>query len=235
MQVQQLIGRAIGGFSRYGDLDTLYDPQGRDILDYGWAGDGDRAVSLIARGARTVSGFDLWWKDADLERVAGLMRAVGVEQQTDFRLADPYATPFADDSFDVVIGGSILLHLELERALAELRRVLRPGGLGVFVEPLAHNPLLRAGRVFTSRTRSDRADAASPFTEDDWALCARYFPDFEHIERELSTIPLMPVNLLLPLRAQNRLAQRAWAFDERLMARFPALRKHARITFLMLS
>jgi SAM-dependent methyltransferase len=231
VRVRSLIRRAIGSFSRLGDLDTLYEPQGREILDYGWAGDGDLAVALLGRGARSVSGFDLWWKDEDLDRVRDRMRGLGFDGRTDFRIADPYATPFGDDSFDIVIGHMILLHLDLERALEEIRRVLRPGGRGVFVEPLAHNPLLRAGRMLT---RSTRADSGQPFTESDWAVCARHFPGFEHFERELSTIPLMPLNLLLPAGAQEGLARRAWATDESLMSRFPGLRKHARITFLIL-
>jgi SAM-dependent methyltransferase len=160
------------------------------------------------------------------------MRRTGVEESVDFRLADPYATPFADDSFDIVIGASILHHLDLDRALAEIRRVLRPGGRGVFVEPLARNPLMRLGRLLT---RGARADAGRPLTEWDWALCERHFRDFDHIERELSTVPLMPLNLFLPAGAQESLARRAWALDERLMARFPGLRKYARITFLLLS
>jgi SAM-dependent methyltransferase len=230
VRLRDLARRAVGRFSRFGDLDTLYDPSGRDILDYGWAGDGDRALSLLGRGARSVAGFDLWWTEDDLERVRALMRGAGVEEGIDFRLADPYATPFADDSFDVVIGASILHHLDLDRALGEVRRVLRPGGCAVFVEPLAHNPLMRLGRLLTPGTRTD----AGQLTKQDWALCARHFRDFEHIERELTTIPLMPLSLLLGAGAQDRLARRAWMLDERLMARFPALRKHARLTFLLL-
>lgn len=230
-RVRALVRRAVGRFSRFGDLDTLYDPSGRDILDYGWAGDGDRAVALLGRGARSVSGFDLWWTEDDLERVEGLTRSSGAGDRIEFRLADPYATPFADDSFDIVIGASILHHLELDRALAEIRRVLRPGGRAVFVEPLARNPLMRIGRLLT---RGTGGDAGRPLTEQDWALCASHFHDFEHVERELSTIPLMPLNLFLASGAQERLAQRAWTLDERLMARFPVVRKYARLTFLVL-
>ncbi len=231
VRVRELVRRAIGSFSRFGDLDSLYEPRERDILDYGWAGDGDRALALLGRGARSVAGFDLWWSQDDLARVGELMRAAGVQQHVDFRLADPYATPFADDSFDIVIGASILHHLELHRALTEIRRVLRPGGRAVFVEPLAHNPIMRLGRLLT---RSARSDAGRPFTEHDWLLCARHFDEFDHTERELSTIALMPLNLVLPARAQDRLARRAWALDKRLMERFPRLRKHARLTFLLL-
>jgi SAM-dependent methyltransferase len=231
VRVRELVRRAVGSFSRFGDLDSLYEPRDRDILDYGWAGDGDRALALLGRGAKRVAGFDLWWTQDDLARVGELMRTAGVQEHVDFRLADPYATPFAEDSFDIVIGASILHHLELDRALAEIRRVLRPGGRAVFVEPLAHNPLMRLGRLLT---RSARSDAGRPFTEHDWSLCACHFDDFDHTERELSTIALMPLNLLLPVRAQDRLARHAWALDERLMERFPRLRKHARLTFLLL-
>jgi SAM-dependent methyltransferase len=47
--------------------------------------------------------------------------------------ADAESLPFADESFDLVIGHAILHHLpDLDRAFAEFRRVLRPGGRIVF-------------------------------------------------------------------------------------------------------
>jgi SAM-dependent methyltransferase len=52
------------------------------------------------------------------------------------------ALPFRDSSFDAVYGSSILHHLDLDAALAELRRVLKPGGRLVFAEPNAINPHL---------------------------------------------------------------------------------------------
>jgi SAM-dependent methyltransferase len=231
LRVRNLIKRAIGSFSRQDDLDTLYEPAGCTILDFGWAGDGIRARGLVARGAQKVVGFDLWWDESDIGRVTELARQEGIEDRVEFCLADPYATGFADDSFDIVIGHHILTHLDLDRVLPEIRRVLRPGGRAVFVEALAHNPFLRLGRKLTRRVESEPGQA---LTEADWATCARHFPDFEHVERELSTIPLMPLNLFLPAGAQQRLARFAWSVDDRLMKRFPRLRKYARLTFLIL-
>lgn len=41
----------------------------------------------------------------------------------------PYAYPFPDESFDVVISGSTMEHVEMPwRWIPELRRVLKPGG-----------------------------------------------------------------------------------------------------------
>lgn len=46
-----------------------------------------------------------------------------------FSLADAQALPFADGSFDVVVANHMLYHVpDRARALAEFRRVLRPGG-----------------------------------------------------------------------------------------------------------
>jgi ubiquinone/menaquinone biosynthesis C-methylase UbiE len=48
--------------------------------------------------------------------------------------------PYATSSFDTVYGSSVLHHLDLDRALAEVFRVLRPGGRCVFAEPNILNP-----------------------------------------------------------------------------------------------
>ncbi len=48
--------------------------------------------------------------------------------------------PYPDDRFDAVYGSSVLHHLDLDRALREVFRVLRPGGRMVFAEPNIVNP-----------------------------------------------------------------------------------------------
>jgi SAM-dependent methyltransferase len=64
------------------------------------------------------------------ERFVELTAARGVEA----RVADVQDLPFPDDSFDVVAALWMLYHVpDLDRGLAELRRVLRPGGLLVAV------------------------------------------------------------------------------------------------------
>lgn len=47
-----------------------------------------------------------------------------------FEVADLYRLPFADATFDAVFANGVLMHLgEPMRALAQMRRVLRPGGV----------------------------------------------------------------------------------------------------------
>jgi SAM-dependent methyltransferase len=92
---------------------------GTDYLDSG-CGAGMAAMLAAARGAR-VSGFDA---------AEGLLAIARERVPTgDFRLADLEAVPFPDDAFDVVTGfNAFQFASDPVRALAEARRVARPGG-----------------------------------------------------------------------------------------------------------
>jgi ubiquinone/menaquinone biosynthesis C-methylase UbiE len=226
--LRRWIWNAIGEFSRNEEILDLYDPAGKVVLDYG-CGPGYLTKYLIDRGASHVTGIDV--SEGEIAQAIERAEQNGVSDKSDFLAADAHATDFPDDSFDLIVGDAILHHLDMRRALVEIRRILKPGGRAVFWEPLWHNPLLRLGRALTP---SARTPDEHPITTADWALCAEIFPGFEHEEREFLTIPLMPLNLVLPKAAQRRLAKRVWALDDRLLGRFPSLRKYARSTFLVL-
>jgi SAM-dependent methyltransferase len=70
------------------------------------------------------------------ERMVALTRARGV----DARVGDVQELPFADGTFDCVLAAWMLYHLpDIDRGLAEIRRVLRPGGRFVAVTNTAFN------------------------------------------------------------------------------------------------
>jgi SAM-dependent methyltransferase len=224
-----IIWRAIGEFNRDKEIEALYDAAGKHVLLYG-CGNGGEAPSLLRDGAVDIRGFDI--SETEIAGAQANAVAGGYADRVEFRTADAHQMPYDEGAFDLIIGNAILHHLDLDLALAELRRVLRPGGIAVFREPLVHNPLLRLGRALTPAARTDDEH---PFTVDDWKLCESYFPNFTHREVELISIPLMPLNLLLPRALQRRLARRVAATDDRLFARWPGLRKHARTTLLTLA
>ncbi|HMR45159.1 MAG TPA: class I SAM-dependent methyltransferase [Bacteroidia bacterium] len=60
--------------------------------------------------------------------------------EVEFVLADAMKLQFDTNTFDVVFGSSVLHHLEFERSLNEILRVLKPGGRMVFAEPNMINP-----------------------------------------------------------------------------------------------
>jgi ubiquinone/menaquinone biosynthesis C-methylase UbiE len=227
--VRRWIWRALGEFNRNSDLSTLYDPAGKVVLDYG-CGPGYLTKTLLDRGAVHVTGIDI--SEAEIEQARESARELGLEDRSRHLVADAHdLVDFEDDSFDLIVGDAILHHLNMRVALEEIRRILRPGGRAVFMEPLWHNPILRLGRKLTPTARTPDEH---PLTEADWQLCAEIFPNFRHEEREFVTIPLMPLNLVLPPKAQKRMAQRINRLDDRVLARYPSTRKHARSTFLIL-
>ena len=105
---------------------------GDRVLDMG-CGAGRHAFALYRRGADVVA-LDL--DEAELKDVAGMFAAMRDEGEApDGATAQAvrgsaYALPFEDESFDRVVAAEVLEHLpQDERAMAELFRVLKPGGL----------------------------------------------------------------------------------------------------------
>jgi len=57
-----------------------------------------------------------------------------------FLLENAYDLSFNENSFDQIIGSSVLHHLEIKKAIGEMFRVLKPGGRIFFTEPNMMNP-----------------------------------------------------------------------------------------------
>jgi SAM-dependent methyltransferase len=75
-----------------------------------------------------------------LGRLRANAESVGLGDRVETVRTDAEALPFADDSFDLVLGHAVLHHLpDLRRAFGEFHRVLRPGGTLAFAgEPSRH-------------------------------------------------------------------------------------------------
>jgi len=88
------------------------------------SGTGDIAYALTARGARVVS-LDITHRMLELAQ-----RKRSASDPIAFVTADMMALPFADASFDLVTTGYGIRNVpRIEPAIAEIRRVLRPGGV----------------------------------------------------------------------------------------------------------
>lgn len=113
------------------------------VLDLA-TGTGDFAAAL-ARPGRTVVGADFC-----LDMLAGARRK---DPGARLSAGDALALPFADGAFDAVtIAFGVRNFVDLPAGLAEMRRILRPGGLAVILE--FSQPSGPAGRAF--RIYSDR-------------------------------------------------------------------------------
>ncbi len=114
------------------DYDRLGLAPGETLLDLG-CGFGRHAYEALRRGAHVVA-CDLGLEELrQVRSIGAVMRADGeVSDDVVLETANGDATrlPFADASFDRIIASEVAEHIEDdEGALAELFRVLRPGGV----------------------------------------------------------------------------------------------------------
>jgi SAM-dependent methyltransferase len=152
-------------FARLGDV------AGRRVLDLG-SGHGMAAIVLARRGA-LVTGLELSGGYLAESRARADANGVRIE----WVQADAHFLPFPSESFDCIWGNAILHHLELPRAVAEIDRVLRPGGRAVFCEPWGDNPLLRWARRRLSYSGKGHTPDEEPLRGNCVPILRHRFPD----------------------------------------------------------
>jgi SAM-dependent methyltransferase len=202
------------------------DLQGKDVLEIG-SGTGVHARLLAGAGAR-LTAIDL--TPTAVELTKRRLQLAGVD--ADVREADAESLPFADDSFDLVWSWGVIHHSEhTDRVVAEIARVLRPGGrlalmvyhrssITFWVNYVAYRGIVRGGLLRESpdklANRWSDGVIARHYTRQ--SLSDALEPWFEHIETRVmgqmgEAIPLPArvrrwVARLVPAGAQRALLRR---------------------------
>ena len=164
-------------------FESLEPLEGRHVLDLG-CGYGETAAWLALQGAQ-VEAVDISPRMVEVSR--DLARREGVEERIRFHVSPGESLPFEEESFDAVFGHDVLHHLDLERAGEEIKRVLRPGGRAVFVEPLGHNPIINLFRNLSPETRTPDE---RPLRFRDFSRLGRGFAALRHREFQMTTLSL---------------------------------------------
>lgn len=154
----------------YANQWVLFNAPGKVFLDYA-CGDGRFALMAARAGARLSMGFDISWlsvanaqHDADCARLDNAM----------FFQADAENTLLPDGCVDRVICCGMLHHLDLSRALPELKRILSPGGRILAIEALKYNPVIAMYRRLTPHMRTEW-ETAHILGLNELALAGRFF------------------------------------------------------------
>ncbi len=142
-----LWGSRIGKLRRREWLLDLHHWTGHEqVLDVGCG----RGLMLIGAAQRLSTGkacgIDIW-RDGDLsgnsaQATGANARLAGVEQRVAVTTADMREIPFPDKHFDVIVSRAAIHNIDTqadrERAIAELARVLKPGGVAL-IDDIRHH------------------------------------------------------------------------------------------------
>jgi SAM-dependent methyltransferase len=113
---------------------------GMEILELG-CGTGYFSKEFVKTGAN-ITAIDI---SPDLLSIA--KKEITARNVT-FAVENAYGTNFVNEQFDLIVGSSVLHHLNIDKALPELYRLLKPGGKIVFTEPNMLNPQIFIERNF---------------------------------------------------------------------------------------
>jgi demethylmenaquinone methyltransferase/2-methoxy-6-polyprenyl-1,4-benzoquinol methylase len=125
-------------------LDLARLGEGGRALDVG-TGTGDFALALLTRSPRSaqVTGIDI--SPGMLEIAERRASDAGLGPRYERLIASVESLPFVDGTFDVAMAGFVIRNVgDIPRGLAEIRRVLRPGGRAVILDlHTPRNPAIR--------------------------------------------------------------------------------------------
>ncbi|MFZ4698848.1 MAG: methyltransferase domain-containing protein [Candidatus Methylumidiphilus sp.] len=107
--------------------------QGKSVLVIG-CGFGEDALRVAKLGAH-VSAFDLSPESIEIARERANRDSLAI----DFRVAPAEKLPYEDGLFDVVLAHDVLHHCDVVPTVAEMRRVIKAGGLLVVSEVYSHS------------------------------------------------------------------------------------------------
>ncbi len=123
---------------------------GVKVLDFA-CGSGENGI-IAAKFGATVVGIDISPEGVENARMNAEREGVG--HLCSYEAMDGEAMTFADDTFDVAVVYGALHHVDLDRAMSEVVRVLKPGGQMLALEALKHNPFIHAYRRRTPHLRT---------------------------------------------------------------------------------
>ena len=163
--------------------------ENKRVLDY-CCGNGEDGICIADYGAREVIGIDI--SDNSVENCVRNARKRGVEDRTTYLVADAEATGFDDNSFDIITEYGSLHHLDLDKAFAELARIVKHDGKIICNEVLRHNFIIHTYRKLTPHLRT-AWEVEHILGKKDFDVAKRYFHSVDIHFYHLFTLLAVPL------------------------------------------
>ncbi len=203
-----------------------YKNREQRLLDFG-CGMGVAGVTFAKLGYQ-VEGFDI--SPGNISVAGQLAEHHGLADRCNFATMPAEKLAYPDNHFDVVVGMDILHHVEVAAVLKEVRRVLKPGGVAIFKEPIRVPMLdvIRESRLLRMIAPTETSfDKHVHITDDERKLDHR---DLALLNGTFGEVTSQRFSLLLRL---YRVIPRRWfnlvwklqRLDYELMRLFPPLKR----------
>jgi len=167
-------------------------------LDY-CCGNGENAIFMAQCGAEAI-GIDISPEGVENARTNALDE--GVAARCRFEVMDGEAMTFPDNTFDVIVTYGALHHLDFDRAMDGLSRVLKPEGAIIAIEALRHNPIFHLYRKMWMHLRTEW-EVEHILTVGHLSRAQQYFDKvdarFFHL-MVLAAVPFRKTSIFRPLR-----------------------------------
>jgi ubiquinone/menaquinone biosynthesis C-methylase UbiE len=158
------------------------------VLDY-CCGTGENSF-VAAKYCQKLIGIDI--SDESISHCKEKAERMDLAEKTSFCVMDAENTEFENNSFDVIICSGVLHHLDINKAYAELSRILKTGGKIICVEPLKHNPIFQLYRRNTPQMRT-KWETEHILRISDVNVARRYFNTVEYKYFNLSVLAAVPL------------------------------------------
>jgi SAM-dependent methyltransferase len=200
---------------RYSALVHTY-AEGQDVVELGVGL--ESLFPALSAHCRSFRGIDI--SPVAVQEAAARFQPLIDPGRHGFLVANAEDTRLPEKSASLVFGSGIVHHLDTQKLVAELRRLIAPGGRAVFFEPLGYNPLINLFRLITPGMRS--ADE-HPLLESDLEIFRGAFKEVTVSYFHLSSLALIPL-------CRGNLFEKFYrpleAFDAWLFSKMTTIRKY---------
>jgi ubiquinone/menaquinone biosynthesis C-methylase UbiE len=193
-------------------LQSLIKDKPVKILDYG-CGPGEKLLGLTNSSVQ-LFGIDISPKS--IEYANKIIKEKNLNAI--FEVMDCEKTTFPDDYFDIIADYGTFSSLNIQNALPEVVRILKPDGYLISIETLGHNPFTNLKRalnvLFGQRTKWA---AYHIMKVKDWSYAMAFFNSSEIYYFGFTVLFLAPVLKILPSGWHEQLISKFESFDNWLL------------------